>query len=113
MQFPPTNFLDILIGSQFNSFDRKVRKVVPSVSGKSPILNSDISLLAYDSSSPVHFPRRKPAFFVFEIVSLILLLSDREEEMIPSASAASCAAASRLIELDDEIIVDDIMLDTR
>jgi len=36
MQFPPTNFLEMRIGSQFRSLDRKVRRVVPSVSGRRP-----------------------------------------------------------------------------
>lgn len=108
IQFPPTNFLDIRIGSQFSSLDKKVRKVVPSVNGSSPILNSEINLFAYDSSSPVHLPRLKPAFFVFDIESFILLLSEREEEIIPSANAASWAAASKLIELDEGGIVEDI-----
>jgi hypothetical protein len=36
MQFPPTNFLEMRIGSQFSSLDKKVRSVVPSVSGKRP-----------------------------------------------------------------------------
>ena len=52
MQFPPTNFLDIRIGSQLSNLDKKVRNVVPSVNGNNPILNSEINLLAYDSSSP-------------------------------------------------------------
>lgn len=66
MQLFPTNFFDILIGSQFNSFERKFRKVVPSVSGRSPDLNSLIRRLAYASSSVVHLPRRSgcPPFFL-------------------------------------------------
>ena len=89
MQFPPTNFLDIRIGSQLSNLDKKVRNVVPSVNGNNPILNSEINLLAYDSSSPVHLPLLKPAFLVLDIVSFILLLSDSEEDIIPSANAAS------------------------
>ena len=58
MQLFPTNFFDILIGSQFKSFERKLRKVVPSVSGRSPDLNSLMRRLAYASSSVVHLPRR-------------------------------------------------------
>jgi hypothetical protein len=66
MQLFPTNFFDILIGSQFKSFERKFRKVVPSVSGRSPDLNSLIRRLAYASSSAVHLPRRSgcPPFFL-------------------------------------------------
>ncbi len=59
MQLFPTNFFDILIGSQFRSFERKFRSVVPSVRGRSPDLNSLIRRLAYASSSAVHFPRRR------------------------------------------------------
>ena len=110
MQFPPTNFLDIRMGSQFKSLDKNVLNVVPSVSGNNPILNSEINLFAYDSSSAVHFPLLRPAFLVFDIESLTLLLSDKDDEIIPSAKAASCAAASRLIELVDDVIVDDILL---
>ena len=66
MQLFPTNFFDILIGSQFSNFDKKLRNVVPSVNGSSPDLNSLIRRLAYASSSVVHFPRRRgcpPLFF--------------------------------------------------
>ena len=76
----PTNFFDILIGSQFNNLDKKVRNVVPSVKGKSPPLNSSISRCAYASSSAVHLPRRSggPSFFLlleaaFELLELELL----------------------------------------
>lgn len=49
MQFEPTNFLEILIGSQLSMMLRKVRSVVPSVRGSSPALNSWINLSVYNN----------------------------------------------------------------
>mmetsp|Transcript_3578 Transcript_3578/g.5490 ORF Transcript_3578/g.5490 Transcript_3578/m.5490 type:complete len:346 (-) Transcript_3578:816-1853(-) len=46
IQLFPTNFLDIRIGSQFNSLERKFRNVVPSVNGSKPLLNSPMRRLA-------------------------------------------------------------------
>lgn len=46
MQFDPTNFFDIRIGSQFSMMLRNVLNVVPSVSGSNPALNSWINLSA-------------------------------------------------------------------
>lgn len=60
MQFAPTNFFEMRIGSQLSSLDRNVRSVVPSASGKRPALNSWIRRFAKDSSSGVHLPRRSP-----------------------------------------------------
>ena len=40
MQLEPTNFLLMRIGSQLSSLERKVRRVVPSVKGNKPALNS-------------------------------------------------------------------------
>ena len=47
------------MGSQLSNFDKKVRRVVPSVKNSRPALNSWMSRLAYASSSGVHFPRRR------------------------------------------------------
>lgn len=44
MQFDPTNFFDIRIGSQLSMMLRNVLSVVPSVSGSNPALNSWINL---------------------------------------------------------------------
>jgi len=46
MQFDPTNFLDMRIGSQLRSLERNVRRVVPSVRGRRPALNSWIRRFA-------------------------------------------------------------------
>ena len=47
IQFEPTNFFDILIGSQLSMMLRKFLRVVPSVRGNSPALNSWINLFFY------------------------------------------------------------------
>ncbi len=36
MQFEPTNFFEMRMGSQFRSLLKKVRRVVPSVNGSKP-----------------------------------------------------------------------------
>lgn len=64
MQLVPTNFFEIRIGSQFRSFERNVRSVVPSVNGRRPDLNSWMSRFAYSSSSGVHLPRLNPLAFL-------------------------------------------------
>lgn len=65
IQLLPTNFFEILIGSQLSNFDKNVRSVVPSVKGKRPALNSIMRRFAYASSSGVHFPLRKGGPFFF------------------------------------------------
>lgn len=45
MQFDPTNFFDMRIGSQLSMMLRNVLSVVPSVSGSKPALNSWINLI--------------------------------------------------------------------
>mmetsp|Transcript_26255 Transcript_26255/g.73293 ORF Transcript_26255/g.73293 Transcript_26255/m.73293 type:complete len:303 (-) Transcript_26255:237-1145(-) len=68
MQLLPTNFFEILMGSQLSNFERKVRRVVPSVSGSKPALNSWMRRLAYASSSGVHLPLRNggPFFLLLD-----------------------------------------------
>ena len=68
IQLLPTNFLEMRIGSQLRSLDRKVRRVVPSVNGRRPDLNSWMSRLAYASSSGVHLPRRRGGPFFLELL---------------------------------------------
>jgi hypothetical protein len=72
----PTNFFEILIGSQFSSLDKNVRNVVPSVNGNNPALNSSIRRLAYASSSGVHFPRRSAGLFFLPVDVAVELLAE-------------------------------------